>query len=76
MWNDVTWGWGGTKEVLIKVQGFNQMVGLTQEIHSVLWELQLVMSCIPDNHGGTSSTHPTSPHSASCPAASHMPGCL
>lgn len=39
MWNDVTRGWGGTKEVLIKVQGFNQMVGLTQEIHSELWEL-------------------------------------
>lgn len=50
-------GWRGTKEMLIKVQDFNQM-GLINEIHSALWALllpQLGLPCTPD-YGETSRT--------------------
>lgn len=48
-------GWRGTKEMLIKVQDFNQM-RLINEIHSALWVLPLLQLGLPHNYGETSGT--------------------
>lgn len=46
--------------MLIKVQDFNQMVGLIKKIHSAPWALPLLQLGLPCtcDFGETSSTHP------------------